>query len=311
MNFIALDFETANRERSSVCSIGIVEYDNEEIVQEYYRLVQPKNNYFAPINIQVHGITPEDVADAETFDILWEREIKQMVEGKLVVAHNAPFDIGVLRAVLDAYQLPYPMLAYNCTVNIAKKTWDLPKYKLNVVADHLGFAFHHHHALEDAKASAFILLEAKKELGAVNLKDLIEKTGTTNGMIFDGGYEPARINKRKKARKSTGHTFAAATKEINHNHPYAGCTIAFTGRLNGLKRQDAVEQIKRAGAVWHPQIESTTNYVVVGSKTYDNYLNGEKTTKLERAEQLLRQGASIEILPETVFMNELNKNATV
>ncbi|MGB7999170.1 MAG: 3'-5' exonuclease [Anaerobacillus sp.] len=198
MNFIALDFETANSSRGSVCSIGLVEYENGQLVREYYRLIKPKQNYFAGINISIHGITAEDVADEPEFDVLWKEEIRELVEGKFLVAHNAQFDMSVLRAVLDQYNLPYPMLAYNCTVNISKKTWSLPRYKLNVVSDYLGIELDHHHALDDARASALILLKAAEELRAVDVKDLVTKTRTTNGMLFDTGYEPAKLNKRRQ-----------------------------------------------------------------------------------------------------------------
>jgi DNA polymerase III subunit epsilon len=304
MNFVALDFETANSSRSSVCSIGIVEYENSAIKREYYRLVKPKKNYFSSMNIRVHGITKQDVAGANEFDVLWEEEIKPILEGKLVIAHNAQFDMGVLRAVLDQYQLPYPMLAYNCTVNISKKTWTLNKYNLNVVSDYLGFTFSHHHALEDAKAAGHILLSAKEDLNASSLKDLVEKTGTTNGMMYEGGYEPARLNKRKHAKKASG-VYVSSSREFNKNHPYYNSSFVFTGRLKAMKREEAIQQVVDLGGVYHPSVESTTNYIVLSDKAYANYNAGQKTNKLERAETLLSQGHSIEIISESEFTQQL------
>lgn len=309
MNFVALDFETANSSRASVCSIGIVEYENSSIKREYYRLVKPKKNYFSLMNIKVHGITKQDVADAKEFDVLWEEEIKSILEGKLVIAHNAQFDMGVLRAVLDQYQLPYPMLAYNCTVNISKKTWALNKYNLNIVSDYLGFTFSHHHALDDAKAAGHILLSAKEELGASNLKDLVERTGTTNGMMYEGGYEPARLNKRKQSKKAAARTFVAASSEFDKNHPYYNASFVFTGRLKEMKREEAIQQVVELGGVYHPSIEATTNYLVLSEKTYENYKKGHKTNKLERAETLLSQGHSIEIISESEFIQNLSHSS--
>ncbi|WP_283152453.1 3'-5' exonuclease [Guptibacillus hwajinpoensis] len=202
MNFVALDFETANSQRGSVCSIGLVEYENGELIREYYRLVKPKQNYFAGINISIHGITEEDVADAPEFDVLWKEEIRELVEGKFLIAHNAQFDMSVLRAVLDQYNLPYPMLAYNCTVNLSKKTWTLPRYKLNVVSDYLGIDLDHHHALDDARASALIFLKAAETLNASDVNELVERTGTANGVLFDNGYEPAKLNKKRVTKKT-------------------------------------------------------------------------------------------------------------
>ncbi|WP_240904141.1 exonuclease domain-containing protein [Bacillus sp. N1-1] len=132
---------------------------------------------------------------------MWREEIRELVEGKFLIAHNAQFDMSVLRAVLDQYDLPYPMLAYNCTVNLSKKTWALPKYKLNVVSDYLGIQLDHHHALDDARASAQIFLKVAETLDTADINELIERTGTANGIIFDSGYEPAKLNK-KNSRKT-------------------------------------------------------------------------------------------------------------
>ncbi|KHE72701.1 3'-5' exonuclease, partial [Halobacillus sp. BBL2006] len=175
MNFIALDFETANSSRDSVCSIGLIEYEQGQKKKEYYRLVKPKRNYFSSMNISIHGIKKEDVEDAYEFDELWREEIRELIEGKFLVAHNAQFDMGVLRAVLDQYNLPYPMLAYNCTVNISKKTWQLPKYNLKAVSDYLGIQLNHHHALDDARAAGEILVRAGEHLDASNIKELVDK----------------------------------------------------------------------------------------------------------------------------------------
>ncbi|WP_273849923.1 3'-5' exonuclease [Guptibacillus spartinae] len=196
MNFVALDFETANSSRGSVCSIGLVEYEHGQLVREYYRLVKPKQNVFSGINVSIHGITKEDVANEPEFDVLWKEEIRDLVEGKFLIAHNAQFDMSVLRAVLDQYNLPYPMLAYNCTVNLSKKTWTLPKYKLNVVSDYLGIQLDHHHALDDARASAQIFLKIAEALNTNDVKEVIEKTGTANGVLFDSGYESAKLHKK-------------------------------------------------------------------------------------------------------------------
>ncbi|MCA0172510.1 3'-5' exonuclease [Bacillus sp. RAR_GA_16] len=200
MNFVALDFETANSSRGSVCSIGLVEYEDGQLLREYYRLVKPKQNVFSGINVSIHGITKEDVADAPEFDVLWNEEIRDLVEGKFLIAHNAQFDMSVLRAVLDQYNLPYPMLAYNCTVNLSKKTWTLPRYKLNVVSDYLGIQLDHHHALDDARASAQIFLKVAEAFNTNEVKEVIEKTGTANGVLFDNGYEPAKLNKKNTTK---------------------------------------------------------------------------------------------------------------
>ncbi|MDQ0483627.1 exonuclease domain-containing protein [Guptibacillus hwajinpoensis] len=304
MDFVALDFETANSSRGSVCSIGLVEYEKGKLKREYYRLVKPKQNYFASINVSIHGITKEDVADAPEFDVLWEREIRELLEGKFLVAHNAQFDMSVLRAVLDQYNLPYPMLAYNCSVNISKKTWTLPRYKLNVVSDYLGIELEHHHALDDARASAQILLKAAEKLEANNVKELVEKTNTMNGMMFDTSYEPAKLNNKRRAKKQS-ESYVAATSEVITTHLFYQSQVVFTGKLEAMKREEAVQRIVDRGGNCQRNVEASTNYLVVGNATFQNYKIGKTNSQLERTEMLLAEGHAIEIISESDFLKLL------
>lgn len=198
MNIVAIDFETANSTRSSACSIGIVEYQNGEMVDEYYSLIKPKKNIFNSYNTFIHGITEDDVKDSPEFDELW-MDIHRKLENNLVIAHNASFDMSVLRSVLDEYNIQYPTFSYNCSVNIAKKTWPgLPSYKLDVISNYLGIRLTHHHALEDAHAAAKVYLNAYKYVYATSNEDFLKKLSIEEGQIYQGGYRPARINQRKK-----------------------------------------------------------------------------------------------------------------
>lgn len=163
MEFVAIDFETANACRSSACSIGLVTVKNGKIVDEYYKLIRPKNLYFNDDNISVHGITEEMVADEPTFEQLWP-EIFPRLHNKQVVAHFAKFDINVLAQTLNAYYLPYPTFTYICSWILAKKAFpSLSSYSLDSVAEKVGFKFSHHHALEDARACAAIVSHVLKQ----------------------------------------------------------------------------------------------------------------------------------------------------
>lgn len=159
MEFVAIDFETANANRASACSIGLVTVKDGKIIDEYYSLIKPKIMYFNKENIDIHGITPEMVKDAPNFEQIWP-EIFKRLQGKQVVAHFAKFDMNVLRNVLHAYYLPLPTFNYICTWVLSKKAFlGLEHYSLDYVARHIGFKFEHHHALEDARACAAIMTE--------------------------------------------------------------------------------------------------------------------------------------------------------
>lgn len=158
MEFVAIDFETANEKRNSPCSIGIVIVKNGEIVEKVQHLIKPKEMRFMPINIAIHGIRPHMVQDELEFDKVWEK-IKYYFKDNLVIAHNASFDISVLRNTLKLYGIEMPRFQYTCTMKLSKNFYsNIDNAKLNTVNNFLGYKFQHHDALADAMACSNILL---------------------------------------------------------------------------------------------------------------------------------------------------------
>ena len=132
MNFVAIDFETANRFWSSACEIGLVVVEDGRVVDTYRRLIRPTPNTFDSGNIRIHNITPAMVAAEPTFAELYDELLPYLADQHLV-AHNASFDMGVLRASARLYGLPEPSLTYSCTVQLARKVWpDAPRYGLGI-----------------------------------------------------------------------------------------------------------------------------------------------------------------------------------
>ncbi|MBO5026805.1 MAG: 3'-5' exonuclease [Bacteroidaceae bacterium] len=159
-NFAAIDFETANNERSSVCSVGIVIVRNGCITDTFYSLINPEPNYYHYRCSQVHGLTREDTEDAPVFPIVW-RQIEPMIEGLPLVAHNRPFDESCLKAVFRVYQMDYPDYEFLDTLRISRRVFpELPNHQLHTVAARCGYRLdNHHHALADAEACAWIARE--------------------------------------------------------------------------------------------------------------------------------------------------------
>lgn len=202
MDFVCIDFETANSSRDSACSIGVATIEKGEITSTYYTLIKPPVLRFDSINVMIHGITKEDVKDAPTFDTVWET-LHPLLKDKMVIAHNASFDFSVLRSTLDTYRITYPDLEYHCSVIIAKRTWpDLPNHKLNSVADHLGIRFHHHNAIEDAEVAAKLVIESCHVHGVKTVRELNDKIGAKIGRLHPSGYTPASINNASNYRNS-------------------------------------------------------------------------------------------------------------
>ncbi len=89
LNFAAIDFETANSERSSVCAVGVVIVRDGEFVDSFYSLIQPEPNYYNYWCSRVHGLCCDDTDDAPIFPEVW-KQIEPMIEGLPLVAHNSP-----------------------------------------------------------------------------------------------------------------------------------------------------------------------------------------------------------------------------
>ena len=177
MNYIAIDFETATGSMNSACSVATVEVRDGQLKESWTTLIQPPKLAFDDFNIGIHGISPKHVEDAPTFAEIWQ-ELKERLAGKIVVAHNASFDMGVLKASLLANHLQAPLFRTCCTVRISRKVWpDLVDHKLNTVGAHLNINFQHHRALDDARTCAAIPLFAGVATGTDDLEELAQKIG--------------------------------------------------------------------------------------------------------------------------------------
>ncbi len=178
IDFTAIDFETANSSSASACAVGLVKVRGGQIVDTYETLIQPPASvgYWHPGNIGVHGINPEDVVGAPTLVEALGMMI-EFIDGDVLIAHNAPFDMGVLRGSADEVGFELPELHYACSLAISRKTYHLESYRLPAVAYAVGFEdFDHHDALADSTACAHIIIHAAKRNGADTLDVLLSET---------------------------------------------------------------------------------------------------------------------------------------
>ena len=158
-DFAAIDFETANGRRSSVCSVGIVIVKNGEIVDRFYSLIRPRPNYYTEWTTEIHGLDHFDTDYEDNFPEVWAR-ICNRIEGLPLVAHNKPFDESCLKAVFMEYGMEYPGYEFHCTLAASRRCLKLPNHQLHTVAAACGYDLeNHHHALADAEACAAIALK--------------------------------------------------------------------------------------------------------------------------------------------------------
>ncbi len=197
MKITAIDFETANASRGSACSVGLAVIENGKIVLTEERLLKPHSscNYFDWRNIRIHGIHPEDVADETEFSEIREWLFK-LLDADLVIAHNAAFDMSVLRALCDLYNCDYPEIKYFCTLRGSQKHWEnLPSHRLNDLCETFGHTFNHHNACADAEAAGLLLLQMLEESECDNPFEFADKYGIKVGTMSCDSYTPCSICK--------------------------------------------------------------------------------------------------------------------
>lgn len=175
MNFIAMDFETANRHPESACSLAIVMVRQDKIVDRFYSVINPQMS-FDSRNIKIHQITAADVKNAPTMAELWPLIAGLYRPGMLVAAHNARFDANVLQQSLARYDINPPHYLLIDTLQTARAfEHGLPNYKLGTVSKALGIdLWHHHNALSDSEACAEILISEHKKMGSEPIKKYVK-----------------------------------------------------------------------------------------------------------------------------------------
>jgi len=168
--YVVVDVETPNRYNNRISAIGIAVIEDSVVTDEFYSLVNPETE-FDIFNVRLTGIDSQIVADAPTFPQIWE-QIEPILSEGLLVAHNAVFDLGVLRCCLRDYGVTWkPYVRYLCTVQMGRRLLPGIRHNLDAMCAYYGIELNHHHAESDSRACAGILLRYMEE--GANIKDHI------------------------------------------------------------------------------------------------------------------------------------------
>ena len=312
MDFVAIDFETATSQRNSICEIGLAFVEDNKIIETRSWLVKPKGNIYDSFNIYIHGIKPEDTANKPEFDIVWE-EILPLIDGKTLVAHNARFDMYVLRDTLDLYHLDYPNVNTICSCILSRKVFPgLISYGLDSLSQSLGIKMQtHHRAEDDAITCAKICIKAFEKHEIKDFDDILNKFRIIRGVMrkddrnFISSKTKSICDNRKRTRLDVTDIFGDTSKHDIENIFYEK-TVVFTGTLSSMKRSDAWQIVADIGGFPSDSLNKKTNFLVVGQQDYRIVGNDGLSEKQEKAKRFLEKGVDIEVITEEDFLKNIN-----
>jgi len=282
MEFVAIDFETANPSYASICQIGFAHYSGPALTDEWKSYVDPED-YFHPMNVRVHGIDFPMVRGAPRLPEV-HSDIVRWLGSRVVVSHTA-FDRVALQQAPSRYNLPVPDCQWLDSSLVARRTWSecaYAGYGLASVCRLIGHDFAHHDALEDAKAAGQVMIAACATSG-LSLNDWTTRI-------------------RRPISESPSSRYAQRTqREGNPDGPLFGEVVAFTGALS-IPRATAADLAAALGCEVASGVNKRTTMLVVGDQDVARLAGHELSSKQRRAEELATGGQTIHILRESDFV---------
>lgn len=300
--YVILDVETANpTDKGSICSIGLVRMNGTQMIDTFYSLVRPLSE-FAPQNIKIHGIRPEDVASAPTFSALWPH-LSTYMHGHTLVCYNASFDVYAIERALYNASLEIPNYRYACALKLSKRLLNLESYKLTAVASHFGYEYNSHNALEDAAVTARVVSTLMQEQGTETLNGLMRVACLPYEYTLTNEYEPSTDRPR-----NVQPYHVPKPLKCGNSSRFEGRCVVFSGNLTFATRDMAHDVVLRMGGVCKTSVSRKTDVLVFGFYDHSTLLPGSSFgSKLVKALELKQQGHHIEILDENEFMEILRE----
>lgn len=281
MNFVTIDYETANRHRHSICQVGLTLVEQGHIADTLSFLVNPECEV-ALHNTKIHKICAEDLENAPKLSEVMPLVLEFLADG-IAVSHSK-FDQQCTQAASELLGISIPNIQWLDSVEIARRVWPDKFHKnakLDFVANTLGIQFHHHDAGHDAHACAEITLRAIAEIGG-SMNDLILLCDSSTPLTEPVGPENP-------------------IDETRFVEALVGKSIVFTGDLS-ISRDFAQDLAKRAGLTVKTNVSRKTDFLVEGTQDPDRIKHSEKSQKQLRADALIAQGHGLQILSETEFL---------
>lgn len=310
IDFVAIDFETANQKRASACSVGLTKVLNGKIYQSYYSLINPETS-FNPFNIAIHGIDENMVKDSPNYShvIL---EIKEFIEDLPLVAHYAPFDMGVIRDSNDRYSINNFSAKYFDSYYLAKQYMTSISYKLDYLSDLIGVSFNHHNALDDSMACAKLIIYLCNEHNYTSIDELLSNAHYKQmGTVINSeksGFKKNITRSKKQAQSDIQAIIDSIDEDaLDKTHPFFKKHACFTGKLETMTRQSAMSLFAKIGGIPEKNVTKKVNYLVMGEQDFRIVGTELKSSKILKAEKLLQSGQDIQLLTENDFLKMIGE----
>ncbi|MFE5290472.1 exonuclease domain-containing protein [Nocardia sp. NPDC056611] len=312
LSFAAIDVETANSSRGSICAVGVTVVRDGRRAEEASWLCRPPAglDFFNWHNIRVHGISAAMVADKPEFAHRWP-EMVGLIGDLPVIAHNAGFDSGAIREACAHSGIHPPTWTYSCSLALARRHLALDSYRLPYVADALGIDFtNHHDAAADAAAAADIVIALANRAGTDSLAAL-ERMVVDRPLRTERTPRPLRTEPVAAERAPRRSWFAREELVLptvtgaDPSHPLYGEIIVFTGDLAAMTRQQAWDAIAACGATPARNVTRRTTGLVIGDGFRGADAAAFTTSKARRVAELRIRGQRIEVMDEAAFVARL------
>ena len=309
LTFTVLDFETATSQRASVCEVGMCYVRDGQIMSSPSYLMRPPGNLYDPANIAIHGITPRMTADAPEFWLQWPG-IAAGLKGETVVAHYAPFDMGVIREECLRCGLPLPEFRFVCSCALAR--YVLPgfySYGLEPLCQHFDIATEgHHRAGTDALMTAKLMLRLCEVAEVDSIEALVEKYHYRFGSFDGNAYQPFNRVRERCSRDSLNQfakEYEADEEGFDEGNPFFDKEVVFTGTM-AMPRQEMMRMVLDIGGRTKDSLTKTADFLVVGQQDYRVVGEEGMSGKQKKAMEMIAKGAPLQVLSENEFMNMIS-----
>lgn len=304
MKYYSISFDTADETRFSPCAIYITEV-NEGIITDHSRTLIKPWCYpnFDDLNISIHGITPDDVANELEFPDLWNK-ILSTLDQNYLIAFNGGFHFSVLRNTLDYYDLEYPNCKIGCISILSKKTFpELGMYRQDLIEKHIGLK-----SINDASYKAAEIFNELIKKQETDFEKIFENKGITLGSFEKPSIYNPSLTKRiykSSAEKYGLNNIDTDPKYHSPNSIFYESEVVFTGSLESMSRKDALQKVATIGGIPSDTLTSRTNYLVCGKKDMDKITPEKTTGKFKKAVSFAQKGNDIEIIDEITFLQNI------